>query len=250
MICHYSKLIVLLLLADGNDGFGDQFERYAHLLNIARLLRATAVPTFSNNSGHVGSHEYIKLAQLMNINMDLHDEYTKYNISHHFSFSLDEVEKIHAEIMSNKNGSSHRLPCHSVVRVTMFDCNGSWCPFVLKEIHEVKWILKNNFFSSYCAKHKVGFKRERGRVNVLWHVRSGDLCIRCKDTSYFDALLQLIVAAVQSRAKTVSCFVWGWGSSAIDLCRSSYGMDYYWFIIMYDNPSYYCRYCTSRAGRT
>jgi hypothetical protein len=86
----------------------------------------------------------------------------------------------------------------------MYDCNGTWCPFVVKEIHEVKWILKHNFFVSHCAKNKIGLKRERGRVNVLWHVRSGDLCIRCKDPRYFDALLQQIGSALQSRANTVS----------------------------------------------
>eukprot|EP01035_Chromulina_nebulosa_P023838 gene23838-30931_t len=188
---------------DGYGGFGDQFERYAHLLNIARLLKATAVTTFTI-TGQVGSHDYIKLARLMNINMDLQNEYTKYNISHNISFrSLDEIKKIHTEIISN-NGASPRLPCHSAVRVNMYDCSGTWCSFLLKEIHEVKWILRNNSFASYCAKNKVGFKRERGRVNVLWHVRSGDLCIRCKDTGYFDSLLQLIRTAVQSKAQTVS----------------------------------------------
>eukprot|EP01036_Dinobryon_divergens_P022139 gene22139-30375_t len=199
----------------GDYGFGDQFERYVHLLNIARLLRATAVPTFNNNTGHVGGLEYIKLAQLMNINMDLHNEYTKYNISHHFSFSLNDVERIHAEILSSSNGSSPRLPCHSVVRVTMYDCNGTWCPFVVKEIHEVKWILKHNFFVSHCAKNKIGFKRERGRVNVLWHVRSGDLCIRCKDPRYFDALLQQIGSALQSRANTVLHIESAWNLSEL-----------------------------------
>ena len=139
----------------------------------------------------------------MNINVDLQNEYTKYNIAHNFSFSLDEVEKIHAEIIMN-NGSSPRLPCNSVVRATMYDCGGTWCSFVLKEIHEVKWILKNNTFVSYCAKNKLVFKRERGKINLLWHVRSGDLCIRCKDTRYFDSLLQLIHEAVQQLAQTVS----------------------------------------------
>eukprot|EP01036_Dinobryon_divergens_P027842 gene27842-36682_t len=179
----------------GNDGFGDQFERYAHLLNIARLLQATAVPAFTNISGHSGSHEYIKLAQLMNINMNLLEEHTKYHISHHLSFSLDEVEKIHAEIMSN-NGSSPRVPCNSIVRANMYDCSGTWCAFVLKEIHEVKWILKNNSFVSYCAKNKLGFQRERGKVNLLWHIRNGNLCIRCKDTQYFDSLLHMIHEAL------------------------------------------------------
>ena len=191
------------MLVDGYGGFGDQFERYAHLLNIARLLKATAVTTFTN-SGQVGSHEYIKLARVMNINMDLQNEYTKYNISQNFSFrSLDEVMKIHTEIQLN-GGSSPRLPCHSVVHVNMYDCSGTWCSFMLKEIHEVKWILKNNSFVSYCAKNKLGFKRERGKVNVLWHVRNGDLCIRCKDPRYFDPLLQLIRTAMQSKAQAVS----------------------------------------------
>eukprot|EP01036_Dinobryon_divergens_P023414 gene23414-31758_t len=185
-----------------HGGFGDQFERYAHLLNIAQLLKATAVTTFTQ----VGSHEYIKLARLMNINVDLQNEYTKYNISHHISFrSLDEIKKIHTEILSN-NGASPRLPCHSAVRVNMYDCGGTWCSFLMKEIHEVKWILRNNSFASYCAKNKVGFKRERGRVNVLWHVRSGDLCIRCKDTGFFDSLVHLIRTAVQSKAQTLLHF--------------------------------------------
>ena len=144
------------------------------------------------------------MAQLMNINLNLQHEYKKYNISHHLSFrSLDEVEKIHSEILSN-NGSSPSLPCHSVVRVNMYDCSGTWCSFVLKEIHEVKWILRNNSFVSHCAKNKMGFRRQRGKVNLLWHVRSGDLCIRCKDTQYFDSLLQMIHSAVQSRAQTVT----------------------------------------------
>ena len=144
------------------------------------------------------------MARLMNINLNLQHEYKKYNISHHLSFrSLDEVEKIHSEILSN-NGSSPSLPCHSVVRVNMYDCSGTWCSFVLKEIHEVKWILRNNSFVSHCAKNKMGFRRQRGKVNLLWHVRSGDLCIRCKDTQYFDSLLQMIHSAVQSRAQTVT----------------------------------------------
>eukprot|EP01036_Dinobryon_divergens_P033563 gene33563-43375_t len=143
---------ILVALQNGYGGFGDQFERYAHLLNIARLLKATAVTTFTI-TGQVGSHDYI-----------------------------------------------------NAVRVNMYDCSGTWCSFLLKEIHEVKWILRNNSFASYCAKNKVGFKRERGRVNVLWHVRSGDLCIRCKDTGYFDSLLQLIRTAVQSKAQTLLHF--------------------------------------------
>jgi hypothetical protein len=193
----------LPLFSDGRGGFGDQFERYAHLLNIARLLKATAVAVFTK-SGKGGSSEYIKLARLMNINLDLQHQYKKYNISRHLSFrSLDEIEKIHSEILIN-NGSSPSLPCHSVVRVNMYDCSGTWCSFVLKEIHEVKWILRNNSFVSHCAKNKMGFQRQRGKVNVLWHVRSGDLCIRCKDAQYFDSLLQMIHSAVQHRAQTVT----------------------------------------------
>eukprot|EP01036_Dinobryon_divergens_P032688 gene32688-42331_t len=192
-------------ILDGKGGFGDQFERYVHLLNMARLLKATAVPHFTD-SGQVGSHEYIKLAQLMNINLNLQNEYTKYNISNHFSFRTnDELGTIHAQILSN-NGSSPRWPCHTVIHVNMYDCSGTWCSFLSKEIHEMKWILKNNSFAAYCRKNKVGFQRERGRVNVLWHVRSGDMCLRCKDARYFDSLLEMIRAAVQSRAKTMLHF--------------------------------------------
>ena len=151
------QLLIIFVFIDGLGGFGDQFERYAHLLNIARLLKATAVSIFTI-TGQVGSSEYIKLAQLMNINLDLQHEYKKYNISRHLSFrSLDEIEKIHSEILIN-NGSSPSLPCHSVVRVNMYDCSGTWCSFVLKEIHEVKWILRNNSFVSHCAKNKMGFQ--------------------------------------------------------------------------------------------
>ena len=121
--------LLIFFFIDGYGGFGDQFERYAHLLNIARLLKATAVSIFTI-TGQVGSSEYIKLAQLMNINLDLQHEYKKYNISRHLSFrSLDEIEKIHSEILTN-NGSSPSLPCHSAVRVNMYDCSGTWCSFV------------------------------------------------------------------------------------------------------------------------
>ena len=74
----------------------------------------------------------------------------------------------------------------------MYDCDGTWCSFVLKELHEVKWLLRNNSYLSRCAARRVGFTRQRGTVNILWHIRSGDLCINYKDPHFFAPLLRLI----------------------------------------------------------
>ncbi len=73
----------------------------------------------------------------------------------------------------------------------------------------MNWLLRNTSYLSRCAARRVGFTRQRGTVNILWHIRSGDLCINYKDHHFFAPLLRLIAEAVRDRAQLVrvSCFL-------------------------------------------
>ena len=183
-------------------GFGDQFERYVHLLNVARLLKVTAVATFLP-SEHSTGDEYTNIAQLMNINLNLSSQYKTFKIRNRVTVSSLNLNALHKEITIN--GRSPKLPCNTVILVDMKkDCGkGHWCAFVDQEMHKVKWILRNNSFVEHCSANGVGFQRKPGNVNVLWHIRTGDVCLHCNDGSYFKPMLSFIQAAINEKANMV-----------------------------------------------
>ena len=70
------------------------------------------------------------------------------------------------------------------------DFAGNWCDFypTYEALDNVIWQLRDAGAHHRCHAAGLGFKRSIKRATVVWHVRTGDVCLHCHDVSYYTKL--------------------------------------------------------------
>ena len=92
------------------------------------------------------------------------------------------------------------LKCNTAIETDIYSCDGAWCLLKYPEhkfLKEVIWVLRNNTAREKCLQMKTHKQTKKFRtVNIVWHIRTGDLCLRCNDINYYYKLFEIIQKAV------------------------------------------------------
>jgi len=168
-------------------------------LNIAKIFEATIVFDESQlyASGGHNSSEYLSImTDILGINISFTTNMltrTQGLISHATrDISFTEVQTLKKDLLSGKS----QLQCNTVLQSDIQSCNGRWCPTesTYPFVDSVKWELRNNHASEMCMNQKNGFTPS-DTINVMWHIRNGDICLHCNEVNYirkiYDRILQL-----------------------------------------------------------
>lgn len=86
-------------------------------------------------------------------------------------------------------------PCNQLKIIDAYDsCNG-WCPFAASEEMQafVKPLLRVTLQKSSSCFHAPEFPLVKNELNLLWHVRSGDVCPHCDSIEYYNEIYSFIL---------------------------------------------------------
>jgi hypothetical protein len=187
-----------VLASTGQGGLGDQLEHYVFGLYIAKLFHATIVidgfnkgMVMDGSTEHAGSGAYRSIASgLLNIDFNLTKEMvdTTYKPKHmHLTYD---------QVLAQHNKGSPQ-PCNTLVQADIYSCGG-WC-HLTRPLHSVRatiWTLRNNTARPTCKKWRVEKFGKSDVKRIIWHIRSGDICLRCEDTNYFKSVDSLLKTAL------------------------------------------------------
>ena len=108
-----------------------------------------------------------------------------------------QVIRWHAELLAG-NAS---LPCNAMFTSDISSCKG-WCTRKVDNydaLEDVQLILRGGRLRSKCRARGLGFQHDpQGPVQLVFHVRTGDICLFCR-TSYFVSVFAQIKAALGDR---------------------------------------------------
>jgi hypothetical protein len=167
-------------------------------LNLAKIFEATIVfddSQFYLPAAHNNSEYYFIMSDVFGINLNFTTNKLKdirgiYNAR---EISFSEVEMLRSEIESGKA----QIPCNTVFSSNIQSCNGHWCPTesTYPFVDNVKNELRKNHAFEMCSKQKYGFIPSNS-INVIWHIRNGDICLHCNEIGYihkiYNRILQLL----------------------------------------------------------
>jgi hypothetical protein len=186
----------------GNQGLGDQLEHYFFGLHCAKLIRGTFVmqnPVFHTTTAkHIGG-----------------DSYEDYNFSSFFELphldpeglnqlipkvDLTGINIKYSDILTNVNqGIPFR--CNSNYLVSLRSC---WpnedntphdsCHFLHSYYgnQDVYKLVQNSNVRQKCFDAKLGLSNHPNLVQIIWHLRTGDICLHCDPKFYQSGILPLL----------------------------------------------------------
>jgi hypothetical protein len=176
---------------------GDQLEHWAFCLHVAQMVNATLAlmggDAFSH-SRHSGGEDYRLVADMLGIQFK-YDETTAALAGPVRSMNYDKLVELYQR--------GETLPCNSSVRAAIRSCGGGkWCDNRpgIQTLSSVLWTMRRNHAREACHGLGLGTPRSPGVVNVLLHVRTGDICLRCKDVAYYERVVGFVQRAVASGA--------------------------------------------------
>lgn len=182
-------------------------------MNIAKILEATIVfddSEFYTPCGHNNSEYLSIITDILGVNLSLttslfrkiHGSYSPRDIL------FNEVQSLKNDVQSGKT----QLQCNTVFHSDIQSCNGRWCPTesTYPFVENVKWELKNNHASEMCIKKNYGFIPSNA-INIMWHIRNGDICLHCNDIKYmrkvYGRILQILDFSDSDVGSKVNFFV-------------------------------------------
>ena len=211
----------------GHAGLGDQLEHLVHYLHVSKLLNATCryasdVFTLENRwaketlakSQHHGMSEYLAVAQLLGINttnaVPFDEPFKRQPLTY------QEAVELHERL---QNGSA--LPaCGTLYEVSLYSCKDArnhFCDFRLgyDSLTNVIWDLRRNAARTECT--NKGLSLSRHPVHIVWHVRTGDVCLHCNASfaSYYTDL----AAKLKSLLKIPVRFIFEAQSHQVDFLK-------------------------------
>jgi hypothetical protein len=196
----------------GGGGLGDQLEHYVYYLYLAKLMEATMVVDGFVQGGfdlqhrmHAGATEYAWIAEhLLGVN-------TRWNVSYvkatyrptERAVSYDDAVAAKKHEAEGGPPSAHYLACNTLMTSNIYNCGG-WChltrPFV--GFVEVGWLLRQTQGQERCRRHYPDTNATTtagggDAVKVVWHVRTGDICLHCDDAGYYRRVRAVLEQALE-----------------------------------------------------
>ena len=190
----------LFYCGTGRAGFGDQIEHYFFCIYIAKLLRIHdsdfIVHGFYNaNNRHPGMSEYPLVAAFLGIDVVKNNDSLK--DLQHISVNVSEAEILHERLRTNK---TFDLPCSVYYSSDINSC-GKWC-FSYNDFKGKKYVRgylqrKGIAVKSKCA-NEGHHNHDVDVIQIVWHVRQGDICLHCKK-NYHNELYKQLLPSLQKR---------------------------------------------------
>jgi hypothetical protein len=153
---------------------------------------------------HGTAGEYRDVALLLGIDFTLN----KSSIEHldAVALSFRQVHSLHEEIV---NGS-RKSACNVLYTSGLYSCPGvrdGWCDFLpsYDSLKSTLWKLRRNHARQKCFERGLGFKAS-STVNIVWHVRAGDICLHCDPQYYTSLYARLMTAAPELLAANQLAF--------------------------------------------
>jgi hypothetical protein len=178
----------------GSAGLGDQLEHYVYCLNAAKLLNAT-YHVDSWPAGQLtflkGGEEYEQVAQLLGILGRAAPPPPAAALTRNV-MNWPELSDL---ALALQNGS-HAPLCDVEVVTSIVSCfrgdfSHDWCDFypTYDALDNVIWGMREADARNACHERGLGFSQGRSaHLNVVWHVRTGDVCTHCSSVSYYTQL--------------------------------------------------------------
>ncbi len=87
---------------------------------------------------------------------------------------------------------------------------GSWCDLLpaYNSLKSVIWSLRSTHAREKCFQRKLGFHNSSPKVNIVWHVRTGDICLHC-EAGFFTELFALLKGASPADTAQQVCLLKG-----------------------------------------
>ena len=183
-----------VLCNTGNAGLGDMLEHWVFCLRVAKMVEATLVmpeAAFFGGGGHLGNTQYKEVASLLGVNLRLNESV----------LWAQPVTKPYEELLDMRT-RGESLPCGTILSVDIYSCAGRaiWCDSVLDSdiLKSVLWVMRRNNAEEDCRQRGLAVPKEAGQVSVLFHVRKGDICLRCNNVAYHEKIVGAIERALAS----------------------------------------------------
>lgn len=189
-----------------SNGLGDQLERYTYCLHVAKLLGLNGsdmlVQGFAHApEKHTGANELPEIAAFLGIETEATRGLSVSTLRKGrnrlpvWQVSLYQVFQMHARLLEG----DWELPCGAVYTSEMNSCHG-WCTRKTERytaLEDVQWTKRGNHVRQKCHAAGLGFPEQRSAVQVVWHVRNGDICLQCRADFYTELHAQLRAALGQ-----------------------------------------------------
>jgi hypothetical protein len=91
-----------------------------------------------------------------------------------------------------------KFPCNHMHMIDGYDSCIGWCAFHFsREIQNIiKPLLRMTYQQhSSCTKY-IGPPLQPDAINILWHIRSGDVCPHCEDSQYYQSIYESILKII------------------------------------------------------
>ena len=181
-------------------GFGDQVSRLIYLYTVASISNATVV--VDDNYGRSSIHKREGYKELFDKFGFPPSPLSESEVNARYPDLAWSTQSL-AKVALQKPSVFSALPCGSGIRTSIYSC-GFWCPLSLS--HFVEIIAQPVIAELIEARHPSLNERisplRIDRLNIVWHVRTGDICLRCSDTVFFNnvkAFLRIVTLNVPSQ---------------------------------------------------
>jgi len=188
-------------------GLGDQLERFFTALSLVFQNKDHNI-TMLTEYGSIG-RESVHLAS---------DDGSYKDIVHnvlgipHIALNLSTVRSVfrpreiamerfgvYGDFLTGMRNYSEIAQCNDLVIVDVYDSCQAWCPFVFSEEMELllqPLLRETRKHSNKC--HDIEAPLRKEVVNIVWHIRTGDICLHCEDRfgKYYQNIYSFILLAL------------------------------------------------------
>ena len=191
----------------GSGGLGDKLERFVFYLSLAQRLQCTVVVDGGwaerPGLGHSGEDAYVAAADLLGV------AETYFGTVAEADARYGPLRVLELPFADVEGKSEFAVGCGTLLNTSINSCDGyadGWCDFrpPYTALHEVLPRLRATGARRRCDARAGGDKGIYGTTpkgtRVAWHVRTGDICLHCRDRKLFQNTVETLQRALQPPA--------------------------------------------------
>ena len=176
-----------------NAGLGDQLTRLIYLYTVAQRRRLTAIVDMHYGVSSMHSRGgYKNIYDKLGFPTNPLNETGVLNLYQNLSIAEISLDRL---VLSDELA----IPCGTLIQTRIFSCRGGWCPQSLSHFVE---ILSRPIVDSLSNARAADFRQrvfplKDAVINIVWHVRTGDICLRCDDRQFFRNVFNFLKKSVK-----------------------------------------------------
>ena len=197
-----------------HEGLGDQLECLFVGLSLAYKNRNASITmvvedTFGHTSNHLKEGYRDIFHNVLGIPRKLLNITTVRQLYHPKEIGIGYHDE-YGEYLNGKRNLDVSLACDTLISVDVYDSCHGWCPFHWSEEMQriLKPLLRTTLFHTPTCFNSIQPPLLPHVINVVWHVRSGDICLHCADSDdqYYrkvQSFLSLVLAGLPHQSIVV-----------------------------------------------